>query len=225
MITAPIKTDAQIQTDVLNELRWDRTVDATEVGVQVHNGIVTLTGAVNAYPKKFAARDAAHRVWGVLDVVDDMTVRIPSASERSDEAIAKALRHALEWDILVPDARIRTTVSNGIITLEGHVDTWTQREDAERCAQRLTGVKGVSNQITVVGPEVDAAKIKRAIEDALERQSEREAKRIGVSVREGVVTLSGHLRSWGEKNAIERVATFAPGVRRVDDNTTVDPYR
>jgi osmotically-inducible protein OsmY len=226
MITATAaKTDAQIQTDVLNELRWDHTVDATEVGVQVNGGIVTFTGTVNAYPKKFAARDAAHRVWGVLDVVDDMKVRLPTTSERTDEAIAKALRHALEWDVLVPDNRIRTTVSHGVVTLEGQVDTWTQRQDAEFCAQRLTGVKGVVNRIAVVGPEIDAAEIKHAIEEALERQTEREAKRIGVSVRNGVVTLSGNLRSWGEKNAIERVAAYSQGVRRVDDRTTVDPYR
>lgn len=225
MTIATTKSDAQIKADVLNELKWDSTVDETEVGVQVHNGIVTLTGNISAYPKKLAARDAAHRVWGVLDVVDDMKIRIPTIWERTDEDVAKAVRNSLKWDVLVPDDKITTTVSNGTVTLQGSVNTWMQRYDTERCVQRLTGVKGVINQITVAGPQVDPTKIKREIEDALERQTEREAKRIGVAVRDGVVTLTGTLRSWGEKNAIERAASYCPGVRRVDDRTTVDPYQ
>lgn len=219
------KSDHQIKTDVLNELKWDSTVDETEVGVQVKNGIVTLTGNISSFPKKLAARDAAHRVWGVLDVVDDMKVKIPTIWERTDEDVAKAVRNAMKWDVLVPDEKISTTVSNGTVTLDGKVDTWMQRHDAERCVQRLMGVKGVVNQITVTGPTVDPAKIKREIEEALERQTEREAKRIGVSVHNGVVTLTGTLRSWGEKNAIERAAYYTPGVHRVDDRTTVDPYQ
>lgn len=219
------KTDAQIKTDVLNELKWDPTVDETEVGVQVHNGIVTLTGHVNSYPKKLAAVEAAHRVFGVLDVVDELTVRIPTAWERTDEDIARAVRNALKWDVLVPDDRITSTVSKGTVTLQGTVDTWAQRNDAERAVQRLTGVRNVINQITVKGPSVDAGRIKREIEGALERQAEREAKRIGITVNDGVVTLTGTVRSWGERNAIERAAYFTPGVRRVDDRTTVDPYQ
>jgi osmotically-inducible protein OsmY len=219
------KADAQIKADVLNELKWDQNVDETDVGVQVHNGIVTLTGYISAYAKKIAARDAAHRVYGVLDVVDDMKVRIPTVWERTDEDVAQAVRNALKWDVLVRDDKITTTVSSGIVTLLGQVNTWMQRYDAERCVQRLTGVKGVINQITIAGPIVEPAQIKRDIENALERQTEREAKRIGVSVRDGVVTLTGTLRSWGERNAIERAASFAPGVSRVDDRTTVDPYQ
>lgn len=218
------KSDAQIKTDVLNELKWDATVDETEVGVQVKDGIVTLTGNISAYPKKLAARDAAHRVWGVRDVVDDMKIRIPATWERTDEDVAKAVRSALKWDVLVPDDKIATTVSNGTVTLLGSVNTWMQRYDAERCVHRLAGVKGVINQIAVAGPQVDPTKIKREIEDALERQSEREAKRIDVTVRDGVVTITGTVRSWGEKNAIERAVLYTTGVRRVDDRTTVDPY-
>jgi osmotically-inducible protein OsmY len=219
------KSDSQIKADVLDELKWDTAVDETEVGVQVHEGVVTLTGNISAYAKRVAARDAAHRVWGVLDVVDDMKIRIPTVWERTDEDVAKAVRNALKWDVLVPDDKITTTVSNGIVTLQGKVNTWSQRADAERCVHRLTGVKGIVNQITIVVPAVDPAKIKREIGEALDRQTEREAKRINVSVSGGVVTLTGSLRSWGEKNAVERAAYFAPGVSRVDDRTTVDPYQ
>jgi osmotically-inducible protein OsmY len=225
MTVATTKSDSQIKADVLNELKWDPTIDETEVGVQVKNGIVTLTGNISAYPKKLAATEAAHRVFGVLDVVDDLKVRIPTIWERTDQDLAGAIRNALKWDVLVPDQLITSTVSNGIVTLQGGVDTWMQRFDAERAVRGLTGVKGVVNQITVAAKPVNSEQIKREIEEALERQTEREAKRIGVSVRDGVVTLSGTLRSWGERNAIERAASVAPGVRRVDDRTTVDPYQ
>jgi len=225
MTLTTTKSDAQIKADVLTELKWDATVDETEVGVQVRKGIVTLTGNLSAYPKKLAAIDAAHRVHGVLDVVDDMRVKIPTIWERTDADVSRAVRTALQWDVLVPDERITTTVSNGVVTLQGTVDTWTQRDDADRAVRRLTGVKGVINQIVVAVKPADPGQIKQEIEEALERQTEREAKRIGVSVRDGVVTLTGSVRSWAEKNAIERAASYAPGIRRVEDKTMVDPYQ
>ena len=224
MTLATTKSDSQIKADVLNELKWDSTVDETEVGVQVKNGIVTLTGNISAYPKKLAAVEAAHRVFGVHDVVDDMKLRIPSMWERTDADIANAVRNTLKWDVLVPDDRITTTVANGAVTLQGTVDSWAQRQDTERAVQRITGVRGVNNLITVASKPADPRLIKQQIEDALERQAEREAKRIEVSVHDGVATLTGTLRSWGEKNAVERVAVHAPGVRRIEDKTTVDPY-
>lgn len=222
-VTPSTKTDGQLRTDVHNELKWDPNVDENEVGITVVRGIVTLTGTVSAYPKKLAAIEAAHRVYGVLDVVDDLTVRIPSVWERTDHDIAAAVRHALQWDVLVPDDRITSTVSGGHVTLQGAVDTWTQRWNAENAVQRITGVKGVINQITVQACTADPTAIKRQIEEAVARQTEREIKRLGVAVRDGVVTLTGTLRSWAERNAVERAATYAPGVRRVDDRTTVDP--
>lgn len=224
MAIATYKSDAQIKADVLQELRWDATVDETEVGVQVHDGIVTLTGNMSSFPKRLAARDAAHRVFGVLDVVDNTQVRIPSAWVRPDEDIAKAVRHALQWDVLVPDEKITSTVTSGTVVLQGSAESWAQRADAERAVHRLTGVKNVVNQILVNVTPVHPTKIKHDIEEALERQAEREAKRIGVTVYDGVVTLTGAVRSWSERNAIERVAGYAPGVRRVEDKTTVDPY-
>lgn len=143
--------------------------------------------------------------------------------ERTDEDVAKSVRSVLRWDVLVPDDRITSTVSSGMVTLQGSVDTWMQRRDAESAVQRLTGVKGVVNQIAVTAKPVNPDQIKLKIEEALERQTEREVRRIGVLVRDGVVTLTGTLRSWGEKNAIERAVGHAPGVRRVEDRTTVDP--
>jgi osmotically-inducible protein OsmY len=115
-------------------------------------------------------------------------------------------------------------VSLGIVTLEGQVQTWAQRADAERAVRGLTGVRGVINQITVMTKPVDPIRIKSDIEDALQRQAEREARRLDIAVKDGVVTITGRIRSWAEKNAIDRVVGFAPGVRRVDDRLIVDPY-
>ena len=222
--TALTKSDSQIKQDVLNELKWDTRVDETDIGVQVRDGVVTLVGSVPVYAKKLAARDAAHRVHGVLDVVDEMQVRVPGIGARSDTEIAHAVRLALEWYAFVPDERITSTVSMGIVTLEGPVDTWAQRADAERAVRGLSGVRGVINQLSVRTKQIDATRIKNDIEEALERQAEREARRISVTVREGTVTLTGRIRSWAERNAVDRVAGFAPGVQRVDDRLIVDPY-
>jgi osmotically-inducible protein OsmY len=222
--TAIVKSDSQIKGDVLNELKWDSRVDETDVGVQVKEGIVTLTGSVNVYAKKIAAREAAHRVHGVLDVVDELQVKVSGIGARTDTDIARAVRDALEWDAFVPDEKIRSTVSLGIVTLEGAVETWSQRADAERVVRGLAGVRGVIDQITVAAKAVDTTRLKTDIEEALERQAEREARRIGITIKDGVVLLTGRVRSWVEKETIDRVVGFAPGVRRVDDRLVVDPY-
>jgi osmotically-inducible protein OsmY len=224
MTTAIVKSDSQVKTDVLNELKWDSRVDETDVGVQVKEGIVTLVGSVNVYAKKIAAREAAHRVHGVLDVVDELQVKVAGVGGPTDTEVARAVRDALEWDAFVPDEKITSTVSLGIVTIEGVVPTWSQRADAERVIRGLAGVRGVINQITVLAKPVDSSRIKADIEDALERQAEREARRIGVSVKDGVVMITGRVRSWVEKDTIDRVVGFATGVRRVDDRLIVDPY-
>jgi osmotically-inducible protein OsmY len=144
--------------------------------------------------------------------------------ERIDEDIARAVRSALAWDVLVPDEAITSTVSAGVVTLQGTVDTRAQRAHAERTVQRLTGVRNVINLIAVTAKAVDAGDLKRQIEEALERQAEREARRIGVTVEGDAVTLTGSVRSWVEKNAIERAVSFAPGVRLLDDRMIVDLY-
>ena len=223
-MTVHNKSDEKIQSDVLGELKWDTTVDETEVGVQVHDGVVTLTGNIGSYAKKIAARNAAHRVFGVRDVVDSMQVKVPTRWERTDEDIARAVRSALVWDVLVPDDAITSTVSNGVVTLQGAVESRAERAHAERTVQRLTGVRNVVNHITVTAKTLDPDQLKRQIEEALERQAEREASRIGVLVEGGAVTLTGSVRSWAAKNAIERAVSFAPGVRLVEDRTVVDPY-
>jgi osmotically-inducible protein OsmY len=221
------KTDSQIQQDVLRELSWDPRVEETEVGVEVDGGVVTLTGTVSSWAKRVAAQDAAHRVAGVLDVANDIQVRVPGDLVRTDTEIAQAVRRALEWDALVPDKRIKSTVSNGWVTLEGNVDTWTEREDADRAVQNLIGVHGVTDKMTVLSPRpVQTERVREAIEEALERRAEREAKRIRVEVTAaGTVSLTGQVRSWAEKRATLAAARFAPGVRSVEDRLEINPWK
>lgn len=224
MAVKTIKADSDIKRDVLRELKWDPRVSETEVGVQVRDGVVALSGFVTSYAKRLAAVEATHRVGGVLDVANDLEVRIPGVSKKTDTDIAEAARHALMWDVFVPHEKIRTTVSNGWVTLEGDAQYWVQREDAARAVQRLTGVTGVTNNIVVRGQSADPGEIRAAIEEAVERRAEREVERITVQVNDGVVSLRGAVRSWGERHAIEQAAGFAPGVHRVNSDLVIDPY-
>jgi osmotically-inducible protein OsmY len=151
------KTDSEIQKDVLGELEWDTRVRATDVGVAVDRGVVTLSGNVDSWAKREAAQEAAHRVAGVLDVANDLEVQLPASGRRSDTDIARAVRDSLEWDVLVPDSRIRSTVYKGEVTLEGDVDFDTQRGDAARAVRNLLGVTRVINRLEVV-PTREAAR-------------------------------------------------------------------
>ncbi len=219
-----MKTDSQIQQDVLRELKWDTRVDETEVGVSVDNAIVTLTGSVSSFGKRQAAQAAAHRVDGVLDVANDIEVKVPGTGMRTDSEIAGAVRHALEWDTLVPDARIRSTVSNGIVTLEGDVDFWTQREDAEKAILNLAGVRGVQNKLEIKSSRVVPLDVRESIEGALERRAHREAKRVRLDVMDGNVDVYGTVHSWAEHEAVIGAAMGTHGVKRVSDHLKIEPY-
>src|SRR6187455_2911048 len=135
MTQTTMKPDRDIQQDVACELAWDTRLSPTEIGIQVKDGIVTLTGTVDSWVELRAAQDAAHRVASVLDVANELVVKLPDSAQRTDSDIAQAVRRALVWDVRVPDAQIRTTVSRGIVTLEGEVADWSQRSDAERAVE------------------------------------------------------------------------------------------
>ena len=219
-----VKSDEHIHQDVLRELRWDSRVDDTEVGVEVDQGVVTLTGTVTHYAKKLAAREAAHRVTGVLDVADDIRVKIPGSPGHTDTEIAQAVRRTLEWDVLVPDTHITSTVADGWVTLEGSVDQLRERDDAERAVRYLHGVRGVQNKLVVRPPTVKPERVREVIEDALERSAAHEVKRIQVLVSDGAVTLTGRVRSYAEKRAVMGAVSHAPGVHTVKDHLRIDPY-
>lgn len=224
MTTTTTLSDSEILKKVQQELEWNPRVDALGIAATVKDGVVTLAGSVESYAKKLAALDAVHRLGGVLDIADEMVVQ-PGARTRKDQEIAQAVRAALIWDVFVPDERIRSTVSDGWVTLEGVVDRWQQRDDAALSVERLTGVRGVTNRIEVKPAVVDAAKIRISIEGALARRAEREARRIAVSVKDGIVTLEGTVDSWAEKNSLGQLANYSPGVRQVINRIHVDPYQ
>jgi osmotically-inducible protein OsmY len=219
------KSDMDIEQEVIRALERDTRVAATEVGVQVSNGVVTLTGLIDSWAKRVAAEQAAHRVAGVLDVANDLEVRLTGDAERSDTEIARAVRRALEWDVLIPDDDIRSTISKGVVTLEGRVELWSERYDAERAVERLAGVKGVVNRIEVSpSVKVNAVDVDLAIQSALERHADRQARNIEVQANDGVVEVTGVVHTWSERDAVLGAVRQARGVRSVVDRLSVQPW-
>ena len=214
------RTDVDIQEDVLEELKWDSRVRPNEIGVAVKDGIVTLTGWVDTYLKKMAAEQAAHRVQGVKAVANDIEVRLPSSSERTDADLAAAVLNALRWDAFIPAGKLDVTVSKGWVTLKGEVEFEFERRDAERAVERLSGVKGVSNLITIK-PRLSPTDLKQKIETALVRNAETDASHITIEVQGSKVILRGTVHAYAEKKAAEDTAWSAPGVSEVDNRITV----
>jgi osmotically-inducible protein OsmY len=215
------RTDAEIKQLVTQELKWDARVKETDVGVQVKDGIVTLTGTLSSYGERQAAANAVHRVSGVRVVANDLNVKLPGNPERNDTEVASAVRHTLEWNVFLPAQQIITTVSDGWVTLEGRVDLWSQRQGAEDAIRNLTGVAGVINKLEVK-PSVFAGDVRRAIEEALERRAIREASHLQLDVKQdGHVKVTGVVGTWAEKKTVLGAVRGTSGVRVIDDEIRI----
>lgn len=215
-----MKTDAELRSDVMDELDWDPSINATGIGVIVKDGVVTLTGHLDTFAEKYAVERAVRRVFGVKAIAMELDVKLSSSHKRSDSDMAAAATHALAWNALVPGDRVTVEVEHGWVTLRGEVDWKFQRDHAERAARSLVGVRGLTNSIRVK-PQVTSLDVASRIEAALARQSAREAKRIQVSVDKGIVTLQGKVHCWAEREAAAGAALAAEGVAEVVDQLSV----
>jgi len=213
-------TDLELKENVEAELNYEPSVNPAEIGVAVKDGIVTLTGRIQSYWEKVAAERAAARVEGVKAVVNELTVRLPYTSERTDEDIAQAALNSLKWSVLIPADRIKVKVSKGWVTLEGTVDWQFQKAAAEKAVRKLYGVLGVTNLMEVKA-RVSKAEVKAEIESALKRSAELDANRIKVEVDGEKVILRGSVHSYFEREEAERAAWRAPGVRTVENRIEV----
>ena len=210
-----MKNDEQLKSDVEQELRWEPSVRAEQIGVSVKNGVVELDGHVDSYYEKWAAERAAMRVSNAKAVASEIKVELPSSATRTDEDIARTAVNHLEWNSSVPDT-VKVQVTEGCVMLKGTTEWQYQREEAERAVRPLKGVKWVSNEITVT-PKVSAVDVKVKIENALKRNAETDAKHITVETSDGNVTLRGYVSSWSEREEAEHAAWAAPGVTKVND--------
>ena len=212
-------TDKDIQENVMRELEWDPEVNSSEVGVAVEDGIVTLSGQVDSYWIKKAAEKAAKRVKGVKGIAQEIAVSYLGMAP-TDKDIAESAVHSIKWDTTIPDEAVTVKVENGWVTLDGEVNWHFQKVAAENVIETMKGVKGVTNLITIK-PRVQASIVKSAIKTALERRADIEAEQVEVTTENNTVTLRGSVKTWSERNEIQKAAWSAPGVTRVDNQLVI----
>ena len=218
-----MKTDAMLQRDVLDELEWDPSIDATQIGVIAKEGVVTLTGHLPVYSAKHTAEEVAKRVHGVRAVANEIEVRPSDLHVWDDEQMAAAAVHALQWDAKVPDTEIVVSVENAHINVEGTVEQRFQKTAVDRVLRHLRGVRGLTNDIQVI-PKLPVSEVKAAIEAAFLRSSVINSRMLSVEVEESSVTITGDVHSYSELKEVERIAWAAPGVQHVDNCVTVTPW-
>lgn len=213
-------TEKSLRLNVIEEINFDPEITSTDINVAAKDGVITLTGFTHTYQEKYAAEVAAKRVYGVKAVANDIEVKLGTA--RTDPEIARNILTAFQENSIVPDEKLKVTVKDGWVTLEGKVDWQYHRNAAESVVRKLSGVKGIFDKIEV-NPNVSGLQVKAKIEDALRRNAELDARRITVEAKDHTVKLFGNVRSWMEKNEAERAAYAAPGVTKVENYLHITP--
>lgn len=217
-----MKTDIEIQKNVIDELQWDPVLQSAQIGVTVKDGIATLMGYVANFSQQQAAENAAKRVKDVRAVAMDLVIKLPHDQQRTDTDLAAAALNALKWSSFVPEDMIMLKVDNGWITMEGEVEWQFQKESAYHAVRDLIGVYGVINRIKV-RPKITPVIVKDVIKKALERSADVEASGINIMTDGGRITLKGKVRSWSERNEVERAVWATPGVIDVKDELIIAP--
>lgn len=217
---AQMEADNQLRTAVAMQIDWEPDVTSHDISVAAEDGVITLTGFAHNYHEKMAAERAAKAVYGVKAVANDIEVKIVGA--RPDPEIARDIVNVMTADVTVPENKIKVAVKDGYVTLDGNVDWNFQRVGAVACANRIMGVHGVINNITVK-PSASPTEVKTRIENALKRSAEVDSRRILVSATDGTVHLTGSVRSFFEREEAVRAAWAAPGVSNVVDHIAVVP--
>jgi len=220
LIIKPMKTDTEVQKDVMDELYWEPFLKASEIGVAVKNGIVTLSGTVNSYLKKTIAEKAAKRVAGVKAVAEDIEVKYPGDSIKNDTEIAQAILNALKWNSAITEDKIKVKVENGVVTLDGQVEWEFQRGIVVSEIENLWGVQKIVNNMTLKNI-VPIADLKQKIKSAFERSADIDADKISIETSGNKVTLKGTVRSWKERTNAEMAVWSASGVYQVDNQLSV----
>ena len=216
-----MRTDLELQKDVIEELKWESSIKASDIGVSVTNGVVTLSGHVDSFTKKKAAEKAALRVAGVSAVAEDIVVRLGATDKKSDTEVAQAIITAIRWNNIIDENKIKVKVESGWVTLEGEVEWSFEKNAIEHTVENLIGVRGVSNLITI-SSKLKTNDIKQKITAAFHRSATLDANNIIVDSIGNTVILRGVVRSYAEKQDALRVAWNAPGVTKVDNKLIVD---
>jgi len=215
-----MKSDLQLQRDVMDELAFEPSVDAADIGVSVTDGVVTLNGFTKSYAEKLAAENAARRVAGVKAIAEEIKVRFASDPKTADSEIAKRIIDLFSWDVTVPDDKIKVKVEHGWVTLTGTVDWYFQRDAARHAAAKINGVVGVSNLLEI-RRQPATSDVRDRIVSAIKRSADVDAASITVTAADGTVRLGGRVKGWHERDAAERAAWAAPGVVKVEDNIVI----